>query len=447
MFWLSAVVLAVSCVAAETQAAAPEIHVPVGRSIQAAIDTAPEGATITLAAGTFRESLTITKPLTLQGAGWEKTTIRPAATFRPTQEQKDRFFAELEAAKDPEVRTKIAIAFANPPTGPPLIVSRAKGVTLRGIKFCGPPEGDTNRFPNGSLVTFDHASGLVTECAVVGPYTNGIAIFDGSDIQIDKSLVAALLRVGVVAHEGAKLVMRDCDVRNCYYCGITLRTHEATVARCRISGSAWHGIRYDDCSPEIRSNHIFGNARSGIYASGRSAALVSGNVFWRNEMDAMSCWFGNTDDVVGNTIIGNLREGISVLGGSKTNLVRNVFVDNPIGVRCGRIASRDQEPAAATIGAPTLVQNHFFGNPIELQVDRDAKPLPPDNRTADPRVGRAEDGFRLTADSPARKANAGAADPIALASPFALQPEETAIIPDSETRDSSKWKGAAAARR
>ena len=52
----------------------------------------------------------------------------------------------------------------------------------------------------------------------------------------------------------------------------------------------------------------------------------------------------------------------------------------------------------------------------------------------------ATDRFRLAADSPARQAHAGVADPIDVASPFAIQPEETGMIPDSDTRDYSKWK-------
>jgi parallel beta-helix repeat protein len=162
-------------------------------------------------------------------------------------------------------------------------------------------------------------------------------------------------------------------------------------------------------------------------------------------MDAMSCWFNNADNVEGNTIIGNLREGIIVLGESRTNLVRNVFVDNPIGVACSRIASSGQA-AESPSGAPKIAGNFFFRNPTEVQAsDGTAKPLPPDNRIADPKVSDAQNNFRLAADSPARQANAGAADPIALASPFAIQAGEISMIPDSDSRDFSLWKKATAA--
>jgi nitrous oxidase accessory protein NosD len=430
---------------ADVRAAAADIVVGAGQSVQAAVDDAPEGATITLAAGAFKESITITKSLTLQGAGWEKTMIGPDRTMPPSQKQKDEFFAALEATSDQQERAKIAVAFATRQAPPTLTVRKAKGVVLRGIKFRGPPDGDAaGRITTASLVTFDNATGSISECAVIGPFMNGITILAGSEVKIEKSLVAALWGTGVAAGARTRLQMSECDVRNCYHRCVTLATDEATVERCRISGSAWHGIRYDNCSPKVLSNHIFGNARSGIYASGRTSATVRGNVFWRNEMDAMSCWFNNVDNIEGNTIVGNLREGIAVLGESKPNLVRNVFLDHPIAVTCNKVASSVQQLAESPSGDPRIAENFFFNNTSEVQDGKAAKPLPPSNRSADPKVGGAVNNFNLAADSPARKADAGAADPIAFASPFAIQPEETSIIPDSETRDYSKWKKIAA---
>jgi hypothetical protein len=445
--WLWAIVMAVSGPFVEASAAAADLIVRPGQSIQAAIDGAPEGATIVIAAGTYNEGIAITKPLTLQGAGWEKTAIGPVKTMPLTPKQKDEFFAALEATQDPQERAKIAVAFANRPPAPIISVSNAKGVVLRGIKFRGAPAGDGESISAATVLTFENAGGAVSECAVLGPHDHGIRILRGSDVTIDKTLVAALWGTGVDARAGTKLRMRECDVRNCYHRGITLGTDDATIEQCRISGSAWHGIRYDDCSPRIVSNQIFGNARSGIYASGRTSATVRGNVIWRNEMNAMSCWFYNADEVEGNTIIGNLREGIAVIGDSRTNLVRNVFVDNPIGVSCSRAASFGQPMAESPSGGPKLVENFFYRNPKAFQEGTAAKPLPLDNRSADPKVGGKADDFRLAADSPARLANAGAIDPAALASAFAIQPEETSMIPESETRDSSKWKEVAAARR
>jgi beta-lactamase regulating signal transducer with metallopeptidase domain/nitrous oxidase accessory protein NosD len=425
-----------------TSAGAPaDIAVATNQSVQEAIDKAPEGATITLAAGAYRESITITKPLTLQGEGWEKTAIGLDSTAPLTQQKKDEFFAALEATTDPQERARIAVAFANRQPPPALTVKNAKGVVLRGIRFRGPATGNPGGgLSSESLVSFVNATGAMRECAIVGPFMNGITILDGSDVQIENSLVAALWGKGVAAGPGTKLRIADSDVRNCYYSCITLITDQATVERCRLSGAAWHGIRYDNCSPNILNNHIFGNARSGIYASGRTRATVVGNVFWRNEMDGMSCWFNNADTIAHNTIIGNLREGIAVIGGSKPTLSRNVFARNPIAVMCSKVASTGQPLAEAPSGDPRVEANFLFENPRQIQAGEVAKPLPPGNQSADPKVTGAGDNFRLAPDSPARLANAGVADPIAFASPFPIQPEETSIIPDLDTRDYTKWK-------
>ncbi|MFN4217950.1 MAG: hypothetical protein ACK4HB_01480, partial [Candidatus Bipolaricaulia bacterium] len=51
------------------------VTVQPGQSIQQAIDAAPEGTVICLAAGAWEEEIQITKGLTLRGAGWEKTKL------------------------------------------------------------------------------------------------------------------------------------------------------------------------------------------------------------------------------------------------------------------------------------------------------------------------------------------------------------------------------------
>src|SRR4029453_5462992 len=129
------------------------------------------------------------------------------------------------------------------------------------------------------LLVFNNArKAVVSECAVLGPTMNGVGVIDGSDVEISKTLIAALWNTGVVVSGGeragqpAKVHLVDCDIRNCYSRGVTIACDGSTIDKCRIAGSAWHGIRYDNCSPTILGNQIFGNARCGIYASGTTAA-------------------------------------------------------------------------------------------------------------------------------------------------------------------------------
>lgn len=426
--------------------AAEPIAVKAGESLQAAIDRAPEGATLTLEPGVFAEAIVIAKPITLQGAGWDKTTIGPDQAAAISQKQKDEFFVALERTSDPQERARIAVAFATQTALPSVTVTGASGVTLSGLRVRGPlTQSDGRTLGQDTLVKIDGASATLADCALIGPFMNGVTGTNGSHLTIKGCLIAALWNTGVAAAPGTTLRLTDSDVRNCYSRCVTIGTDNAIVERCRISGSAWHGIRYDGCSPKILSNHIFANARSGIYASGRTAATVQNNVFWRNEMDAMSCWFDNADTIENNTIVGNLREGISVLGGSKPTLARNVFVGNPIAIACGKIANGRQAAAEGPMGTPKVEGNIFFKNPKPLQEASADKPLPPGNATDDPKLSTAAADFKLADDSPAKTANAGAT-PIAFASPFAVQQEETAMVPAADTRDYSQWKKSVAAR-
>lgn len=117
-------------------------------------------------------------------------------------------------------------------------------------------------------------------CAVVGSPGNGIVVRGGAEARLDRCLAAAVWNVGAAVQAGGSLLLFNSDIRNCYYTGITAGSGALlNVQRCRISGSAWHGIRYDSVkSPLILSNAIFSNARSGIYASGKTRATVSGEM-------------------------------------------------------------------------------------------------------------------------------------------------------------------------
>jgi len=68
-----------------TTAYAATINVAPGDSIQAAVDSAQPGDTIRLAAGTFRESVEITKSITIIGAGQGSTRLVPPSS-PPTSE-------------------------------------------------------------------------------------------------------------------------------------------------------------------------------------------------------------------------------------------------------------------------------------------------------------------------------------------------------------------------
>jgi hypothetical protein len=154
-------------------------------------------------------------------------------------------------------------------------------------------------------------------------------------------------------------------------------------------------------------------------------------------MAGIGCWFENADAIEGNTFTGNLRSGLEVIGGGKPAISRNIFVNNPVAIACGGVASRDGKPSP--IGDPVLTNNLFHENPVAVQ--RDEKEAAPEGSiSADPKFRDPnKQDFALGADSPARQANVGVAEPLAPAGPWPLLEEEKAIIPTDDTREFSYW--------
>jgi len=427
-------------------------------SIQQAIDAADAGAVIRIGPGVYEERLKINKPVRLEGSGWDKTTIMTKSAGADVFEETMRTLnTRMQEAKTDEQRKEIAskfeAEFKEKYGKPTLLVSYTKGVVISDLKLTSPGRRLEGRSMSVPIAAFNNAKASVSKCMVIGTPGDGIHILNGSDVEIRNSLVAAVWSTGIVVggrQSGSSSVrLLDSELRNCHYAGIRIRgcNDSTRLERCRISGAAWHGIRYDDCSPTIIGNRIFANARSGIYASGQTAATVRGNIFYANEMIGMSCWFQNRDTIEGNTFTGNKNAGLSVLGASKPIVKNNIFFSEPNAVLCGDIGS--DSSSAVSDGIVTLQKNLFWNNEHKV-ARRLAKTNSMEDIALEKQAGNLEtdpmftnttgNDLSLAADSPARRLGIGVTEPIEVNSPWPLQPEEAVIIPDSHTRDYRQWK-------
>ena len=376
-------------------------------SIQAALEAAPTHAVIRIGSGRFAETLLITNSVTLVGTDWNTTMIgplTPASGPTPTelQELERRF---REAATDEE-RNRLRLEAQKRFSQPVVRIAHGASVQFENLKFTQPGAAPDGKLLDATVVEVRDATVSFRYCAIVGSPGNGLILRDGARANLSQTLVAAAWNTGIRVERGAnaQLTVTDSDLRNCHYAGVVIGRGQDQVLleRCRISGAAWHGVRYDSASPTIADCLIFANARSGIYASGNTTANVHGNVFWKNEMNGMSCWFANRDSISNNTFAANLREGLSVLGASSPRIERNIFWQNPQGIYQGNIGS---EAATAQASAPLHLQtNLFWTNTAHIA-----------STLGTPRALRPD-------------------------SPWPLQPEEQAIIPESDTRDSRQWQ-------
>jgi capsular polysaccharide biosynthesis protein len=422
------------------------------RTIQAAIDAAQPGTIIHIGPGRFEETLSVTQSITLQGAGWDRTIIGPTRVWPPpTTEQIQVIQEQAKRDSNEPKRVSQLIEEAVGKTFPPLLrVQGAVKFEMHGVKLTMPGLPPEGRLVGMALLELNQAEVRVKNCGLIGSPGHGILVKGGSRLHIEKSLVAAAWNTGIAVERGAPshVEVLTSDIRNCHYAGITIARGQSDVMvrASRISGAAWHGVRYDDAAPKLLGNVIFGNARSGIYASGKSAAEVKGNVFLENEMNGISCWFNNADVITGNTFVQNQREALSILGASSPIVQSNIFAGHAIALYQGRINSPGNQ--SDPVGTPSFLANVFWNNRTNIvKMGTGPTPeigdLPQDSGTlvSDPEfLDAAARDFRMRASSPALKRSLGCVAPLPADSPWPVQAEEKAIIPDGPTRDSRQWK-------
>ena len=93
--------------------------------------------------GVYEEHLVIDKPLTLQGAGWEQTTIMTRSQIADLAQEIQRVMKErIRAATSDTERQKIVAevrqTYKDKLNHPTLLVTGTEGVVIRGIKLSNP---------------------------------------------------------------------------------------------------------------------------------------------------------------------------------------------------------------------------------------------------------------------------------------------------------------------
>jgi hypothetical protein len=413
------------------------------QTIQAAIDHAPDGAIVKIGEGIWKEAITVKRPLTLEGSGWESTRIVSSATEQQTISPElgdvlGRLMAELDAETQAKVREALQRIYTSATV---LTVTNTKKVVVRKLAFLRSEPVRKGSFKNTSAVDIQDAGVRLEDCAILESPGNGLRIQGNSRVQVDQCLIANAWGTGVKASvsESGSLEIRDCEIRNNAYSGMLLggASPSLSVTRCRIHSTGWHGIRYGG-SPTIEGNVFHRTGVSGIYASGETKATVKNNLFYHS---GISCWFQNADTIESNTFIGDLEadekggisQGVQVLGASRPTIRRNLFVTCESAVSLSNISS--DSPHAKSSGEVTLIENAFWHNQRILS-RRDADtgeqvelPLPDGNLEQQPEFRDAENGdFALQEQSSLAKAGIGAADVVPLDSPWPLQPEEQRAI-------------------
>ncbi len=424
-----------------------------GDSLQEAIDKAAPGSVIELEEGTYPERLLIMKPLTIRGTGDKPSVIRPA-TLAPASrvDTVEDYQNKIKGLRDKHDRLKAEILFRHEINPPVILIASADGLKFENLRISTPP-AESDHISQQGLIEALNSDIQIHQCEIVGPWANGIFIGGTSGLKMTDSLVSAFWGSGIAiagsAGEKPKdFLISNFVIRNCHHRGIVFgKDVKITIDGCRISGSAWHGIRYDDASPTITNNIIFGNAKSGIYAAGQTQATVTGNVFWKNQQNGMSCWYNNKDNITNNTFAGNGNEGLAILGACAPVVKSNIFADNPVGIVNALVNSK--RVGATTLGNPEISGNLFWQNKQLITKPSETpgglrQEVPMDDnavKNVDPGFSNAETGdFTLTKESGARAKEVGAAETLKPTGGWEIQGEELLMIPNGPDWNTDFWK-------
>jgi len=236
-----------------------EIRVSPGESIQAAIDVAQAGATITIEPGTYRETLDINKSITLDG--WTGTMSRSlggehwdwhGAVIQPVNGQVGIYIGSSE-----EISVEISgISIEDASTGIGLLGASELRLDSSDVFQCdvGLEAAGTSSAAvvdclfdsNGiGIRTTEHASATFDDCTVRNSSNTlgAVQALETSHVEIMTSYIADNHGIGVVASDQAFLSMADTVVKSNGSDGVLLAgTAQAFMTGMSFMGNDGYGL-------------------------------------------------------------------------------------------------------------------------------------------------------------------------------------------------------------
>jgi hypothetical protein len=311
----------------------PVIQVPAGQLIQQAINNAPEGAIIEVAEGTFAETLTISKPLTLKGAGPDKTILDGSVGVsrqRPTIRVKDTEKVTITGFTIQKGRRNIEVDNASN-------VIVANNVIKEGVR-------QNILYNNG-------ASGEIRENEILDAKLEAPGLGRGinvvnSEVKILKNKIARSAAFGIILFastaEIRENVLEDNVLDSIILIDVDGQPSDAVIVGNTIMGTKpdeqgrfGRGIEIILSRAVIANNTISQNAQFGIAAFGSGGEEgappleIRDNTISENGLWGVALFFEEDFGLpskavlIGNTISGNAGVGVVAFEGSTALAVNN----------------------------------------------------------------------------------------------------------------------------
>lgn len=263
-------------------------------SLTAALEAAAEGDILTVAPGTYRENLVISRAVTLRGPEGSAGSVRIApADGVPLTVRASAVVQDLHVEGQDSAAPAVLVEEGAPELTDVRIVTRsAAGMEVRGaarptVRRC------TVDNPAGvGIAVLDGAGGVFEECEVVSAGQSGVSVRDGAHPRFERSRVHHASGAGLsVTGEGSSLEAVGCEVYEIKGSGVQVTSRgTAHLTDCTVHRTSADGVTLDtdavltlaDCDihdiPEnavdLRSRSVLTLTRSTVRRFGRNGLSV-----------------------------------------------------------------------------------------------------------------------------------------------------------------------------
>jgi len=359
-------------------------------TIKEAVKAAEEGDVILIAPGTYRENLIIKKPLTLRGAGRERTRIYGAAGDEPVLIIEDNAQVALEALTvSGSEGDGIQIYDLSPVSLSNSVISGNKGdglfvgdlawVTLSncqvsdnfyGLSIRGSARATiiNSTFNNDTILMGVLSHAVISHTMMTGSRYVGILMEDASRAIISYSQISDNKQGGILMEDSAYLELHDSiikdnkgpysDTENIWM----LDSTQATIVNSTISGSGDNGIEISDSAQVTLTNStVSANKSHGLHVKDSAQVRLLNSTISGNKGSGIAI-SDQAQATIYNTTISDQHDdgtvefpfavGVSVRGSAKLELRDSVIKNNQdIGILL-------RESAEATMRDTTISANN-----------------------------------------------------------------------------------------
>ena len=206
----------------------PTLVVQPGDSITAALEAAPDAATLYISSGIYMESIVVRKPVTIIADGAVTVQWATASHYEPV----------VSIQSDDVTIDGLTIEHSSPSVADNFAIRLSHNAVLKNCTI-------SSKTGTGIGVE-DASSAVVLHCKIKDCRMNGIGVFgEGTTSVIENCTIERNSGDGVLVTDGAV----------------------ARIIRCRIAGNKQFGVRLKDCGGALTENVLVKNGKGSIQYS------------------------------------------------------------------------------------------------------------------------------------------------------------------------------------